>query len=44
MVREAQAGSVDLRPVSQTAWRSQIGQVQGVTRSTINITFGGAGG
>jgi len=40
LIKEREAAGVDVQQVTQTAWGSQISQIQGVSGSTINVTFG----
>jgi len=40
LVREGESTGVDVRQVTQSAWGSQISQIQGVSGSTITVTLG----
>lgn len=40
LVKEAQAGGVDIGSIAQTAWGDQNVQIAGVEGSSINLTYG----
>ncbi len=40
LVREGESAGLDVQHVAQTAWGSQISQIQDVSGSTITVTFG----
>ena len=40
LVQEAESAGIKVQQVTQTAWGSQISQIQDVTGSTVNVTFG----
>ena len=40
LVRESESAGVKIQQVIQTAWGSQISQIQDVSDSTITVTFG----
>ena len=40
LVRESESAGVKVQQVTQTAWGSQVSQIQDVSGSTVNVTFG----
>lgn len=40
LVQEAESAGIKVQQVTQTAWGSQISQIQDVTGSTVTVTFG----